>query len=364
MRRFTFASTVLLIVAIAIDSTLLTLAAGSRASHLHHRIDPRSRLPTDYKRASIPPTLLAATNATESTIEAFLDVSTLPNPWPLSILSVLFSLATGISRYKFNLPELTWRTKVGWGITIVRSLGLGISAILNMKKGNYNGVSSDGFPVLFSNVLGVVGAGRDYGEVLWALGGMVSMAFGILPRLIQLCIAVWKPNTKNWLAPYKWSNGTECIVDLSAKCQVTIDSEYNLKYCPAPIYQVDGKESIHTPVDYVRAFAWLFVLLLCIGGLIYLYKKSENAKMLSRNWQVIISYIALGFSLALVFASAIIYAKGGRLEALDCRTVTTCQKGQPLPCPNITVLLPRSPNGFFKQWAKQLSPADIPALLT
>jgi hypothetical protein len=287
----------------------------------------------------------------------------LPNPWPLGLISIIISLVTGLSRYKFEIPECTWKTKVGWGITILRSLGLGISAIINMHKGDYSSVSSDGFPALFSNVIGVIAAGRDHGEGGWGLGGLAAMFFGVFPRLVQLCLALWKPNTHDWLSPFRWSDGVQCVVNPEAKCQ-THDLSYNLPYCAAPVYQIDGSEGIQTPVDYVRAFAWLFVFMLCLAGLIYLWRARDKATMIGRKSQVVIAYFALAFSIALVFSSAIIYGQERRVQALDCRALKRCFASQPLPCPTIALVTPRSSNGFFKQWAKEISPWDIPAILT
>jgi hypothetical protein len=280
----------------------------------------------------------------------------------MGFISIVISLATGVSRYKFEPPtEITYFSKIGWGITLVRSIGIGVSAIVNMKKGDYSGVSSDGFPALFSNVFGLMGVGRDHGERWWALGGLFAMFFGIIPRLLQLCLALWLPHTKNWLAPFRWTDGSRCIVNFSSYCN-TASSQYNVPYCTAPILQIAGHEAMHSPVDIIRALAWLFVFLLCVGGLIY-YCKKENAKLWDRRHEVLISYLALAFSISLVMSSAIIYAKGQRIRAFDCTDLKKCVEKQPLQCPAITVFAPRSPNGFIKEWAKQVSGWDIPALL-
>jgi hypothetical protein len=303
----------------------------------------------------------AADSTADGEIEAFFDPSALPNPWPLGILSILFSLVTGLSQYKFNVPKLTLLTKVGWGFTLLRSLGLGVSAVLSMHKGNYSGVSSDGFLALFSNVVGLMAANRDYQEFWWAAGGVLAMLFGLLPRLVQLSLALWKPNNENSFAPFRWSDGTRCIIDISSECN-TQYPEYNVPYCPVPVLQKGGAQSLLTFVDYVRLVAWLFVFFLCITGIARLFKK-EGAKIMNRNAQVIIAYVALIFSVILVIASAIIYAQGLRQKALDCRAATACTDLQPLPCPSIIVFTPRSGNGFFREWTKQLTGKDIPAIL-
>ena len=251
--------------------------------------------------------------------------------------------------------------QLGWGITLVRSLGLGISSIIKMHKGNYSGVSSDGFLALFANVVGLMAANRNYGKFWWAAGGVAGMFFGICPALTRLSLALWKPNGQNTFAPFRLSDGNRCIVDRSSYCN-TDDPQYNVPYCRVPVLQKGGQDNLLTLVDYVRLVAWLLAFILCLTGVVRLFKK-EGGKVFNRGAQVFIAYLALIFSIALVLSSAVIYAKGQWSQALDCRAATSCTQSQPLPCPSITVFSPRSVNGFFAIWFKQLSGWNIPAIL-
>jgi len=243
--------------------------------------------------------------------------------------------------------------QLGWGITLVRSLSLGISSIIKMRKGDYSGVSSDGFLALFANVVGIMAVNRDYGKFWWAAGGVAGMFFGVCPALIRLSLALWKPNGQNTFAPFRLSDGNRCIVDRSSYCN-TDYLQYNVPYCHVPVLQKGGQDNLLTFVDYVRVVAWLFAFMLCISGVVRLFKKG-GAKVFNRGVQVFVAYLALIFTIALVLSSAVIYAKGQRSQALDCRAVTSCIQSQPLPCPSITVFSPRSVNGFLKIWFKQLS---------
>ena len=273
----------------------------------------------------------------------------------------MWSLATGLSNYKTTLPDYKPLMQLGWGITLVRSLGLGISSIIKMHKGNYSGVSSDGFLALFANVVGLMAANRNYGKFWWAAGGVAGMFFGICPALTRLSLALWKPNGQNTFAPFRLSDGNRCIVDRSSYCN-TDYPQYNVPYCRVPVLQKGGQDNLLTLVDYVRLVAWLLAFILCITGVVRLFKK-EGGKVFNRGAQVFIAYLALIFSIALVLSSAVIYAKGQRSQALDCRAATSCTQSQPLPCPSITVFSPRSVNGFFAIWFKQLSGWNIPAIL-
>jgi hypothetical protein len=251
--------------------------------------------------------------------------------------------------------------QLGWGITLARSLELGISSIIKMHKGDYSGVSSDGFLALFSNVVGLMAANRDYGKVWWAAGGVAGMFFGVCPALIRLSLALWKPNGKNTFAPFRLSDGSRCIVDRSSYCN-TDYPQYNVPYCRVPVLEKGGQDNLLTLVDYVRLVAWLFAFMLCVSGVVRLFKK-EGAKVFNRGFQVFIAYLALIFAIALVISSAVIYGKGQRSQAFDCRAVTSCTQSQPLQCPSITVFSPRSGNGFLGIWFKQLTGWGILAIL-
>jgi hypothetical protein len=308
---------------------------------------------------STPSTLFSARSAdTNNDIEAFFDPNALPTPWPLGLLSILISLATGISQYKLVLPEQTWHTKVGWSITFVRSVSLGISAVISLLNHKHGGVSSDGFLALFANVVGLMSAHHDYGELWWARAGVIAMVLGIFPRLGLIAFGLWEPHNENTFAPFRWSDGTQCIIDRSSSCNLS-HTQYNIPYCTIPVL---GRQGILTFVDVLRLVACLFAAAFCMVGLERLLRK-EKAQIFSRRAQVIMAYVALIFSVALILASAIVFSRGLRERGLDCREVTSCVKSQPLPCPSIIVFTPRSSNGFFRAWAEQFVAKDIPSIL-
>jgi hypothetical protein len=276
----------------------------------------------------------------------------------LGLLSIFISFVTGISQYKLVLPEQTWHTKVGWSITFVRSVGLGISAIIALIRRKDGGVSSDGFLALFANVVGLMSAHHDYGELWWARAGVVAMVLGIFPRLALIAFSIVGIHNEDSFAPFRWSDGTRCIIDPSSSCNLS-HTQYNIPYCAVPVL---GRQGMLTFVDVLRLISVVFAAAFCAVGLERLVRK-EKAQIFSRRIQVIIAYLALLFAVALVVASAVVFSQGLRQRGLDCRDVTTCVKSQPLPCPSVTVFSPRSSNGFFGVWVEQLKAHDIPSIL-
>lgn len=238
---------------------------------------------------------------------------------------------------------------------------LGTLSIIKLSKGDYSGASSDGFLALFSNVIGLMSANRDYDKFWWSVGGVVGMFVGVFPVIIRLSLALWKPNTKNTFAPFRLSDGKRCIVDPSSWCN-TAWPGLNVPYCLAPVLQKAGRDKLLTVVDYVRLIAWLLAFILCFKAVLALFK-NKGGKMFDRSMQVFAAYVALMFTIALVISSAVIYAKGQRSQALDCRALTSCTEKDPLPCPSITVFSPRSLTGFFSIWFDHVGGWSILAIL-
>jgi len=247
---------------------------------------------------------------------------------------------------------------VGWSITFVRAVGLGISAIIALIRRRDGGVSSDGVLALFANVVGLMSAHHDYGELWWARAGVVAMVLGVLPRLCLIAFSLGGLHNEDSFAPFRWSDGTRCIIDPSSSCNLS-HTLYNIPYCAVPVL---GRQGMLTFVDVLRLVSILFAAAFCVVGLERLLRK-EKAQIFSRRTQVIIAYVALLFATALVVSSAVVFGQGLRQRGLDCRDVTTCVKSQPLPCPSITVFTPRSSNGFFQAWVERLKAHDILSIL-
>jgi hypothetical protein len=94
------------------------------------------------------------------------------------------------------------------------------------------------------------------------------MFFGVFPRLVQLCTALWKPNTKNRLSPFLWADGSRCIVNFDSYCNPE-STQYNVPYCAATILQIAEHDAMHSP--WTSSARWL----LCAGGIIYLCEGGE-----------------------------------------------------------------------------------------
>jgi hypothetical protein len=186
----------------------------------------------------------------------YFDPTALPSPWPVGVLSIVVSVITGFSGYKPVLPKQTLFTKIGWSITFVRAVGLGVSAIIGIVNHKYNGLSSDGFLTLFANVVGLMAAYCDYGEYYWAAAGVVAMLFGIFPRLGQLIFAwvVRAQRDEDSFAPFRYSDGTQCIIDPSSTCNNKQPQE-SLPYCAFPVI---GRQGLITIVDGFRMAAFIF----------------------------------------------------------------------------------------------------------
>jgi hypothetical protein len=263
-------------------------------------------------------------------------------------------------------------TYLVWSFTLVRTYAVGTMAIIQLAQHEPNPTSTDVSIFLFGNTAAIMYCGAG---PVWTMLALFAVLIGCIPTAVQVALTISKP-----FASFVYNHPGQCVVSTEASC-INCDPIFG---CPTPPAPPPGCiEGMYDPTpNLTLQFTTLTTLRWCTMGLCILYcfmwikpilYDAFNSRSLwmsggarSPTWVIVqIGALNAGFVVGsgFIIAKGVYYGVRQSLNAFDCSALTSCNTTLDFSmCSPIIILSPKSWNGFFTIWAKQLQLMYVPSL--